>query len=244
MRKDDAVKQAAATLGEFIAAQGWVDQQGLLTFAQEHDWELEQLHKAIRLLDRQRLITARTGPAGAAGWESLVGSTRSRSTYGAMSRPVQITMIVRSPVLGEVSLDGLKFSLLRDGDGTILFKPAQFRAMLVKAYRQCGFSADPGFTESSVGRIAIAYLGCEIPERGTIEALRRPINIHHQAVGECRHEALPPKTRIRWRLAYPDPPWSTESISRLLDAAQHVGFSPAGNGRNGGAAGLFHWEEA
>jgi hypothetical protein len=114
--------------------------------------------------------------------------------------------------------------------------------MFTKAYRKSGLSADPAFTEASIDRIAISYLGCEL-EGATIEVVRRPINRRGEAVGECLHEALPAGSLIHWRIAFPMPPYTEESISRLLQHAEDVGFSPAGNGKGGGGAGIFRWQE-
>jgi hypothetical protein len=244
-KKDvDQIKDASQVILDYITRIGWASVPDLISFAGEQDIPGELLHKVLRVLDRQRLITARPGSDGKTpGWESLLGRSVGTKRYGALSAPLDCTMTLLTPALGQLSEDDTNFSLARDIDGNVAFTPGQARAMLKKAYRLAGLGADPELSESAVKRIAIVFLGAE-PKGPSVSVKRRPVNREKKAVGVLVHEALPSGSTIKWRIAFPATHFSPEAITALLASAENVGFSPAGSGESGGNHGLFKWSVA
>jgi hypothetical protein len=241
-RKNDdeiTVKQAAEIIGRLIDEHGFLSVAALAEKAAELGVTHDVLHQSVRLLDRRKAITARKGPGGESGWESLLGSGRSAKRYGALSEPVRIRMVFITAPLGQISKDGEHFSLLCDEKGQVIFTPAGFRAMLKKAYRQSGLAGNESMSEASVHRISIQFEG--VKETGRVPVTRRPVNRQRVAVGELLHEGLAPGSTADWTLAFPLTHFTQEQADTLLSAAQHVGFSPAGSGESGGNHGLFRW---
>jgi hypothetical protein len=239
-KDEEKVRQAAGEVGRYVDASGWASSKDLIAFSLEHGIEHEFLHKAIRLLDRQKKITARKGLNQEEGWESLLGRGGARR-YSGLSDPIIARMIFTTPPLGEVYGE-TQFTFRRDAEGKILFTPAQFRAMLHKAYRVSGLASDEAMTEAAINRIYVEFLG--VAQNGKIHSeIRRPVNEQRKAVGELHHEALPAGSTAEWKLAFPTSHFNEVSITALLQSAQHVGFSPAGSGKMGGHRGLFSWDK-
>lgn len=235
------VMETSDVLLSYIARVGWASEQDLIAFATEQDIDLKSLHQAVRVLDRQKLITARPGPDGKTqGWESMVGKGSGMRRYGALSKTHQAVMTLLTPTLGQISLDDTNFTLARDIDGNVIFTPAQCRAMLRKAYRLTGLAANPESSEAAISRIAVRFLGCT-PKGPMVTVKRRPVTREGKAVGVLVHEALPVGSTIAWSFAFPTTHFNDEAILRLLAAAENVGFTPAGSGRAGGHHGLFAW---
>jgi hypothetical protein len=234
------VKAAAEILGKAIDESGWLSTARLAEIAAEEGVGHEELHQAIRLLDRKKAITARKGPDDQAGWESLLGKGSRPKRYGGLSTPITVRMVFETAPLGQISENGTNFMLLRDTAKAPVFVPAQFRAMLTKAYRLSGLAADETMSETAVSRVYVRYVGSHV--EGTTTVIRRPLNAQRQAVGECIHEALAPGSWLEWTIAFPVSHFTEETAQKLLDTCETVGFTPAGCGRSGGRHGLFHWE--
>lgn len=213
--------------------------------------DLLKVHQAIVRADRAGAITQKVGEGGRVGWEETRGSSGPASReYGEYTPPLTFVMRLRTAALGQVSDDGITFTFERDDKGQIIFNAAQFRAMLEKAHMQAALPLVPDKngqpleapSRQSVSRWRVQFVRAELPQSGTTSLpirIRRPMNDKGVAVGECRHEALPPGTRIVWSVSWPVSHWHPMHATALLSAAQHVGFSPSGNGRYGGLRGLF-----
>jgi hypothetical protein len=253
----DPLVKISGAIGLHIESQGWISTVDLITWGAEQGWTLEEVHKAIRRLDRDKMITTRPGPDRvSSGWESLIGKSRgSKIVYGPLSPPLVLTMRFITAPIGQVTTLPEKekaadevhrfmrgVPIAPDLEGPIVFTPQEFRAMLRKAYLLAGLSAEPDISEWAVSRIAVEFLGVT-PSGPLCRVINRPINPQRDPVGEFIHEGLPPGSVAEWMVQVPNPPFTPSFTSRMLHAAQAVGFSPAGSGRMGGNRGLFSWEK-
>jgi hypothetical protein len=240
MSEASDVKKVAQLLGTYIANQGWASVADILQWAQTEGIDHLLVHKALRFLDRQKAITQRLGPSGEAGWESLYG--RGTKRYGALSQPLALRMVFVTEPLGHLGDDADIRRFQRTLDGQIIFTPAQWRAGAKKAYRLAGLGAYGDTSEAAVDRIYVRFVGAN-PVNGELPVkIRRPLSHARAPVGVIRHECLPPGSWADWLIAYPTSHFTPETFAALLRAYEDVGFSPAGNGRAGGNAGLFRWE--
>lgn len=247
------VRDIVSKMLEHLNEQGWLSDKGLLEYgATLKGSDVLTAFQARQKLNGDGYITRRSGPApdNLPGWGLVMEKRLGQKRYGTFSIPRVLTMELQTPSLGQISEDGLNFKLERNAKGEIMFKPAQFRAMLEKAHRLTRFVPDEETgdlpTATSTGRWPVHFLGVELqPPYDNGQALpipiRRPTNKEGQAVGECRHEALPPGTLIRWGISWPESHYSPLNAHLLLLGAEDVGFSPSGNGQHGGGHGLFVW---
>jgi len=244
------------TLGAYVLREGWVSQEELRQYgASLEGSDLVGAWSAIMALDKDGFLTHKPGPDGEPGWAVVMAAQRSRGpNYSGFSAERPVVMRLRTAALGPLSDDNLTFHFERDDEGQIMLNAAQFKAMLKKAHMMAallpGYDdqgnavADPP-SRDSVRRWRVRFEGVELPEAAAGAPLpvriRRPINAQGKPVGELRHQALPPGSRLSWTVSWPTSHWSDENAALLLEAAEQVGFSPAGNGQFGGVRGVFMW---
>ena len=244
----ERIAQVASQLLQHITNSGWVSEVALADWATEHEIPILDLHQAKRLLDRKKTITTRQGPDNRPGWE-VIGASSIGKKYGRMTPPRRVRMCF-GPLgpLGQLTVDGNEAAThihMRDAQDNVVFAPAGFRAMLTKAYLQSGLAAadeeEAGTPRAAIARWYIKFLQCVPSGKSQMNAIRRPLNVKRQAVGEIFHERLPEGTTADWLISYPESHFTPDTVALLLGICQDVGFSPAGNGKSGGQAGMFQW---
>jgi hypothetical protein len=240
----ERLMERANILAQFIESRGWISDDDVMAHAQKDlGWTLLEAFETKTLLARRHVITQRRGPDSTTlGWECMKSGAPQQVVYDNW-RTITVRMRFLTEPLGKRSSDGKNFTHVRDEHNNIIFSPAGFRAMLEKAYDQTPLVSDEGIFKTSLGRIGVKCLG--VQSKGDMRIVpRRPINLKKEAVGEMLHEGLPPGTTADWELRLPGSVFTDARLALLLDAAPSIGFSEAGNGKNGGGAGLFEWEKA
>lgn len=243
MKEKKEVLDLASILGEEISARGWVPKRDVFAWGREKEIDINLLNAAVKKLSRDSIITSVKGPPPELldGFECTMGTAKSRAKrYGEMGPPLRFEMVLVTDSLGQLDVPGKEhqFALQRDYEGNVLFVPAQFRAMLVKARMQSGL--EKYIPKAAFHHVYVEFCGVTMNGDGFSDRIRRPINRKTgESVGELHHEGLPPGSRIKWIVRFPESHFTPEQIERLLHTAQGVGFTPAGSGPGGGTFGLF-----
>jgi len=239
--KAEEIEAAAGLVAQEIMSRGWASQKELAEWSGQlaPPMGVMVLHQALARCKREGITTEKMGPEPERelGFEVILGASRGAETkrYGPLGPSIPLNMVLQTPCLGQISLDGVKFSLPRDAEGKVIFVPGQCRAMLGKAFLQSGLTHE--IISAAFDRLNIKFLGVEWNDK-PIEAIRRPVNTKKGAVGELRHEALPPGSVIKWVVRFPSSHFTEDQIQQLLETARTVGFSPSGCGK-GGNHGVF-----
>lgn len=245
--RNELAELTEAVLGE-IVQRGWVADTEFQPG--ETPTEQEMLRwQAIRVLDRFGEITQKSGPGGVAGWEATgtkkaVRAGRSNKQYGDWSPWIVLTMRLQTRAFAHVGEGRGPFEFETDAEGRIIFMPKYLKAVFKKAWA-ISEQGKANISEASINRMVVqpALLSKEADLNPPVvpKAIRRPVNTQGVAVGELFGKALAPGTEITWRIRVPRSHFTEAILNELLEIAQWVGFSPAGNGAGGGGAGIFEW---
>jgi len=243
------VKDLANAMFSHLQDVGWEADKDFLTWGEGQEGANSLLaFQAVQWLAQKTLIAQRRGNDGTTmGWGvSSKPQLPKRGPHGNLSDWLFLTMRLDQPCLGSESEDGLNFKLERDADGKPTFNRAHFLAMLEKAAKVSDLLPDKAGdlpTRTSIGYWAVIFDGVKLNGNGipTQPHSRRIVNRQKQAVGEAKHEHLPPGTEINWRVRWPGTDWTDLNAVILLKSAEEIGFSPAANGEHGGNHGKFRW---
>lgn len=242
------------TVLDVIARQGEMMTDEVIQEARDIEPEADAavIEKAIKVLDRRGWITRQNQVEG---WQVTAGGRDAVQQISAKQlapfvapyanyAEVCAVFELLAPSLGPLTMRGGegeqgKAVWPRLPDASIILYGGWIRAAMTKAADRLEAVVAHDLTgkpkalpKAAWSRISISPV-ILAADTATTEAVRRPLNVKNQAVGELLHEALAIGTRLEVRGRFPLSHFPEPFIRTLFEETGRVGISPAGSGRGG-----------